>query len=171
MSEESQLLFLHLRAIEGADNTGNVLPTKPPPPSLCSGFCDFIVAPPYHFALGREMSLWGERVRAAQCTGLNLSLYFHPEGLQSNLWQEGETHICVLWLCEEGFCTLEQCLNTSLSSVYEEGHRKTALISVFCLRCRETILNKVQESREPSIKRRGLLLCWLLLMFFFSHDC
>lgn len=40
MSKESQLIFLQLRAIEGADNTGNILPIEPPPPSLCSVSCD-----------------------------------------------------------------------------------------------------------------------------------
>lgn len=45
MSKESQLIFLHLRAIGGADNTGNILPIDPPRPSLCSGAHDLIVAP------------------------------------------------------------------------------------------------------------------------------
>lgn len=60
MLKESQLLFLHFRAIEGADNTGNVLPTKPSPPSLCSGFCDLIVAPHIILLLGGKC-LYEER--------------------------------------------------------------------------------------------------------------
>lgn len=63
-----------------------------------------------------------------------------------------------LWLCEEGFCTLDQCLNASPFPVYE-GHRKIALNFVIFLRCRETILKKEGESRQPSIKRRGPFLC------------
>jgi len=96
MSKESQIIFLHLRAVEGPDNAGNTLPFEPPPPSLWSASCDPTVAT----QPSQEGSVSVRRDGlSSTCTGLGLPLCSHPDRLQSQLQWEGKTQVYKLCPC------------------------------------------------------------------------